>query len=104
MKRDGKKIIPIVFATDDIYAPLMGVALRSILDNATAGNFYKVYILNTEISSENIDKLNEFNCDVMEVKFVDVAERMAKISKDKIHLRDYYTKAIYYRIFIPDLF
>ncbi len=104
MQQGEKKIIPLVFATDDIYASLLGVALRSILDNATTGNFYKVYVLNTEISSENVDKLNEFNCDIMEIKFVDVAERMARISKDKIHLRDYYTKAIYYRIFIPDLF
>ncbi len=100
----NKNVIPIVFATDDNYASLMSVALRSILDNADATNFYKVYILNTDLSAENIEKLNEFNCDIMEVKYVNVAERMDKISKDKIHLRDYYTKAIYYRIFIPDLF
>ena len=98
------KIIPLVFAVDDNYAPLLGVALRSILDNAKNGNFYKVYLLNTEISQSNFEMLNEYNCDVMEIKYVNVADRMAKISKDKIHLRDYYTKAIYYRIFIPDLF
>ncbi len=100
----NKNIIPIVFATDDNYVPMMSVALRSILDNAVATNFYKVYILNTELRVENIEKLNEFNCDIMEIKYINVAERMDKISKDKIHLRDYYTKAIYYRVFIPDLF
>lgn len=104
MSLQGTKIIPLVFAVDDNYAPFLAVALRSILDNATAGNFYKVYVLNTEISELSKEKLNEFNCDIMEIKYVDVAERMGRLSKDKIHLRDYYTKAIYYRIFIPDLF
>lgn len=99
-----KKIIPIVFATDDIYVPILSVALRSILDNASKDNCYKIYILNTELSAESFEKINEFNCDIMEIKYVNVAERMDKINKDKIHLRDYYTKAIYYRIFIPDLF
>lgn len=99
-----KRIIPIVFSVDDNYAPFLGVALKSILDNAKSNNYYKIYVLNTEISQNNIEKLNEYNCDIMEIKFVDVAERMSRISKDKIHLRDYYTKAIYYRIFIPNLF
>lgn len=102
--QNNLKIIPLVFAVDDNYAPLLSVALRSILDNAKGGNFYKVYLISTDISQENFEKLNEYNCDIMQVKHVNVADRMAKISKDKIHLRDYYTKAIYYRIFIPDLF
>ncbi len=103
MQQD-KRIIPIVFAVDDNYAPFLGVALKSILNNASPDNFYKVYVLNTEISQRNMERLSEYNCDIMEIKYVDVAERMAKISRDKIHLRDYYTKAIYYRIFIPNLF
>ena len=104
MHKNDKKIIPIVFAVDDNYCPFLGVALKSIYDNASENNFYKVYVLNTEISKVNMDRLDEFNNDKMEVKFVDVASRMDKINKDKIHLRDYYTKAIYYRIFIPSLF
>jgi len=98
------KEIPLVFSVDDNYVPFLAVALRSILDNATEGNYYSVYVLNTEISKENVDKLKEFNRYNMSVTYVDVASRMSKINKDKIHLRDYYTKAIYYRIFIPSLF
>ena len=99
-----ENLIPIVFATDDNYVPLLSVALRSILDNASKNYLYKIYILNTELSEENIEKINAFNCNKMQIEYVNVAERMEKINKDKIHLRDYYTKAIYYRIFIPDLF
>jgi len=101
---NNKNIIPIVFSADDNYLPMLSVALSSILDNATNSNFYEIYILNTDLTAENIEKINHFNCDLMKINYVNVAERMSKISKDKIHLRDYYTKAIYYRIFIPDLF
>ena len=99
-----KRKIPIVFSADDNYCPFLAVALSSIIDNASAGSFYKVYVLNTGISKENYVKISKFNCDVMSIEFIDVASRMDKINKDKIHLRDYYTKAIYYRIFIPSLF
>lgn len=99
-----RNIIPIVFSVDDNYAPFLGVALSSIKENASDENFYKIYVLNTEISEGNKAKLSSYNSDNFLVKFVDVAGRMDKINKDKIHLRDYYSKAIYYRIFIPSLF
>ena len=104
MKNSKLREVPLVFAVDDNYTPFLAVALQSILDNAGDNNFYSVYILNTEISERNINKLSCYNCDNMSIKFVDVAKRMEKINKDMIHLRDYYTKAIYYRIFIPSLF
>ena len=68
--------------------------------------FLKVYILNTGISEKNksrIIEIAEENCNDVDVEYVDVADRMDSL-KDKTHLRDYYTNAIYYRIFIPSLF
>lgn len=100
----NKKEIPLVFALDDNYAPFLSVALKSILDNANSENFYSVYLLNTHLKEDIKAKLSEFNCESMKIQFVDVAMRMEKINKDKIHLRDYYTQAIYYRIFIPSIF
>ena len=100
------KTIPIFYSVDDNYVPFLGVSLKSILANISKGYNLKVYILNTGISDENktkilsIAKESENN---VEVEYVDVAERMDKISS-KIHRRDYYTKAIYYRIFIPSMF
>ena len=104
MKNQKKNIIPIVFSVDDNYVPFLAVALQSVKDNASEQNFYKVFVLNTEISDQNKKKLGCYNCDNMSISFIDVKSRMEKINKDKIHLRDYYSKAIYYRIFIPSLF
>ncbi len=100
------KVIPVVYAVDDNYAPFLGVSLESIIENASGNYNLKVFILNTGISDFNKEKIlnlvSKANFDVC-VEFVDVADRMDKI-KDKTHLRDYYTNAIYYRIFIPALF
>lgn len=101
-----KKEIPIVYAVDDNYAPFLCVSLKSILDNMNKDYFLKVYILNTGISEKNklrIIEIAEENGDDVDVEYVDVADRMDSL-KDKTHLRDYYTNAIYYRIFIPSLF
>ena len=102
----NKKEMPLVFAVDDNYAPFLCVALRSIIDNASTDYYYKVYVLNTGICEENKKKIvsiAEELSDDLSVEYVDVADRMDAI-KDKTALRDYYTNAIYYRIFIPSLF
>ena len=100
-----KKEIPLVFAVDDNYVPFLSVAIRSIIDNASKEFFYKIFILNTGLSAQNIKKLvkiaEELSNDVS-VESVNVASRMDKIG-GKTHLRDYYTNAIYYRIFIPSI-
>ncbi len=102
----NKKEMPLVFAVDDNYAPFLCVALRSIIDNASTDYYYKIYILNTGISESNKERITsiaEELTDDLSVEYVDVADRMDAI-KDKTALRDYYTNAIYYRIFIPSLF
>ena len=38
--------IPIFFAVDYKYAPMLGVTLRSMLQNASKEYFYKIYVLN----------------------------------------------------------
>jgi 3-dehydroquinate synthase len=39
----------------------------------------------------------------VKIRFVNVEEKLKKICR-KLHMRDYYTKATYYRFFIPELF
>ncbi|MBO5926511.1 MAG: glycosyltransferase family 8 protein [Clostridia bacterium] len=101
-----KQVIPVVFAVDDNYAPLLSVALNSILSNLHKNCFLKVYVLNTGLSPENEQKIvavaEEYSFNAS-IEYVDITERLNGL-QDKIHLRDYYTKAIYYRIFIPSLF
>ena len=98
-----KQEIPIVFATDDNYAPFLGVALRSILETGSKDNYHRIYILNTNISEKNIKRLLEFECENLSIEFVDVTKKLDSVGT-QLPLRDYYTNTIYYRIFIPSLF
>lgn len=102
----NKKELPLVFAVDDNYAPFLCVCLNSIMANVSKDYFVKVYILNTGLSKNNEERIVEIaesNSSDISIEYVDVADRLDGLH-DKMHLRDYYTKTIYYRIFIPSLF
>ena len=98
-----QKEIPICFATDDNYVPLLAVAVASLLDNASKKNFYRIFVLITELKQDNIDKIKKLETENSSIEFISLAKEMDKI-KDMFHLRDYYSKETYYRIFIPNLF
>ncbi len=102
-KQMGREIIPVFFAVDDRYAPYLGVALRSLIDNASPAYFYKVYILIDRLSDLHKARLKAMENENTTVDFVVVSEKLDELG-GKLHLRDYYTKATYYRFFIPDLF
>lgn len=52
-----KNLIPIFFTIDDAYAPLLGVALKSIIINASKERKYKVIVIQENVSDENQRKL-----------------------------------------------
>lgn len=98
-----KKEIPVFFATDDNYLPFLTVTLSSMKKHLSKEFSYKVYILHSglsEIDSKKLLTLAEKN---FEIYYVDVSERVKDIERF-LHLRDYYTAAIYYRLFIVGMF
>ena len=100
---NNNQIIPIVFSVDDNYAPFLGVTLESLIQNCNKNYFYKLYVLNTDLSDKNKEILAKYNREFCKVIFIDVNEELNKIGA-KLHLRDYYTYTTYYRFFIPELF
>ncbi len=101
--KDGKEIIPIFFATDDRYAPYLAVAMRSLIENASPDYFYNIHILIVSLSDEFKTAFQAMENENTEISFVNVEEQLDSLG-GKLHLRDYYTQATYYRFFIPDLF
>lgn len=95
-------VIPIIFATDDNYTPYLGVALASMLKNASKDYLYKIYVLETDLSKVNKDKLQACLCGNADITYLNVTKQLDGIG-EKLHLRDYYTKTTYYRFFIPAL-
>lgn len=98
-----KEIIPIFFAVDDNYASLLGVALRSLIDNSSNEYEYNIHILVEDISKENMSRISQMQTDNIIISFVNVSDRLRDVYQ-RLHLRDYYTQTTYYRFFIPDLF
>lgn len=53
-----KKILNILYQSDENYAPYMGVSIYSLLHNNQESDEINIYIINNNISDENIKKLN----------------------------------------------
>ena len=103
----NKQEIPIFFAIDDNYAPFFAVALTSLLDNASKDFFYKIYVLTTSLRKEYAERLrlivDDMALDNATIDFVSMKAEMEK-STGTFHLRHYYSKETYCRIFIPRVF
>lgn len=103
MEKKYKQKIPICFATDDNYVPFLTVAIASLLDNSSKENFYKIYVLTSHLTEENMNSILKMAAENSSIKFVQLSKELDKV-QDMFHLRDYYSKETYYRIFIPNLF
>lgn len=97
-------IIPIFFACDDNYAPFLMVTIKSIIENSNNHDIYKIYVLNTGIATDHIELIKKYEKENLKINFVDVTSKIQEISKELDDVRDYYTKAIFYRLFIASLF
>lgn len=101
----NKKTIPVFFAADEKYIPYLAVAVHSLKENACKQYVYQIYILHADMDCDGADaqKLREYQDENFKISFVDVGEKIDDV-KHRWHLRDYYTSATYYRIFIAETF
>ena len=91
--------IPVFFAVDDRYAPFLGVAIRSMLAVSDRHCFYRIHVLHTGLAEERKQKLLSEQTENACISFDDISHHMDSICH-RLHLRDYYSAATYYRIFI----
>lgn len=96
-------VVPVIFATNDNYSIYAGVAIESILKNASPQNYYRIYILYDELSASHITALEGISSKQATVKCVNVA-RLIRQKEVTLHERAYFTKEMYYRFLIPEIF
>ena len=102
---DKTQTIPIFFATDDNYIPYLAVTIKSIIENCHPLFNYKIHVLNTGLSMLEMIKIKSLETKFLKIEFNNVASKIASIKATlDENLRDYYSDAIYYRIFIPSMF
>lgn len=97
------KNINLFYAVDDNYVPFLAVTIRSMLENASKDYNYNIKILYTSLSKENMEKVTKEFDGEAEIDFIDVRAELAEIKKS-IPVRDYFSDATYYRMFIPMMF
>lgn len=99
------KQIPIFFACDDNYIPFLGVAISSLKENASKQFDYRIIILNEGLNEDNKNKISKFNDSHFSIEYFDISKTINQLRDAlSLRLRDYYSVAIYYRMFIPSLF
>ena len=103
-----KQVIPIFFTIDDGYAPLLGVALHTLIQNADPERSYKVHIIQEGVSEENKKRLLALakDNDHVEIAFYSMKQSLSEITdraENKLRC-DYFTMTIYFRLFIPEMF
>lgn len=97
-----KDKIGICFATDDIYARHVGIALQSIIDHVSENEEYDIFVLDNHISRHNKFMIRETIREHKNVslRFVKVASYIEGLD---LRERDYCNKSTYLRFITLDL-
>ena len=103
MKQAEKKIIPIFYAADENYLPYLAVSICSLKENADRNHHYEIYVLNEKMDTPDCAELKKYEEEDFRITFLNVSAQIEEV-KASLQLRDYYTGATYYRIFIANMF
>ena len=92
-----KNVIPVVFCFNDNYMLGAYITIFSMLENANKSTKYEIYIIYSELSKENMEKLNAFK-DIYNIKinYINVGNDF-----NNAHTIHYISKETYYRLLIP---
>lgn len=99
-----KPIIPVVFAADDAYVPMISTTIQSLLSNASDEYFYDIVVLTRNIFWDYREKMHEFFADSksnVELRFHDVSNVVNRyeLSTNNEHI----STETYYRFLIQEV-
>ena len=96
----NEKIITAFYATNDNYAPYMGVSLYSLIANTNPSNKYKIFILQKNLSKYHKDRLLKLSTKNVEIEILDVGSLM---QGKKIPTIGHLSEEATYRILVDKL-
>ncbi len=92
----GKPVVPVVFAADDAYVPMLATTICSMLENASPESFYDIVVLEKDFSAASKSDMLEFfsRYGNAQLRFANVASMIAeydlRTSNDHISIETYY--------------
>jgi lipopolysaccharide biosynthesis glycosyltransferase len=87
----------VVFATDRGYLQHLAVALASLLENNSGMN---IYVINNDILGSDWKKLEKL---LVGKDSILIDSKINDSQIESLITHSYFTKAMYYRLFIPDI-
>lgn len=100
---DRRQVVPIVFASDNNYVPMLTTTVYSMLCNASPDYRYDITVLHRDIAGENQRIIREFlsRFENAEISFCDVSQAIEKfnLTTNNPHI----SVETYYRFLIQDL-
>ena len=97
----NKKHQAICFCLNNNYIDNLIVAIKSLIYNLSYDYCYDIYILHTDITEDNINKVIKLKQIDIDIKFIQISNLIRGI---KLISRAHYSKEMHYRIFIPRIF
>lgn len=100
---DMRQIVPVVFASDNNYVPMLTTTIHSMMFNASSRFRYDITVLHRDISRDNQEIMHEFfsRYDNMRLSFCDVSDIIGRynLTTNNPHI----SVETYYRFLIQDL-
>tara|TARA_Y100000590_G_scaffold118182_1_gene135197 strand:+ start:4474 stop:5547 length:1074 start_codon:yes stop_codon:yes gene_type:complete len=99
-------MVKVVFSSDNNYAPYLGVAIKSLIDNSSDKNNYSISILDGGISDYNKLKIDRLviNKNNISIEFIDIKKYLESYDLSIFNIGAHFSVAAYYRFFIPEIF
>lgn len=105
LSKSDKSTVNVFFASDRNYLPYLSVALKSLHAHASDKYIYNVRILSEDLTKESFFGVIGETKPNVKISVFSVSDKISHIKKElALRLRDYYSDAIYYRIFIAEMF
>ena len=97
--------VPIVMSCDKNYVNYLGVAISSIFKHSDKLHNYDILILHNDISlTQQKEILSISNSSNHSIRFIKIANLLSHEIQQKFFLIGHFSHAVYYRLFIPQLF
>lgn len=99
------EVIPIVHCFNNNYVIPAAVSFFSMLKNSNESNYYNLYVLHSDISIENQEKLNILvsNFPNAKLEFINMGNKCNMLFQNTKH-KAHYSKEMYYKLLVPEIF
>ena len=92
-------------ASDDSYVPYLIITAKSISLHSSDDYIYDITVLTEGLEQQNVRKLRHLDLDNVSITIVNMKKTVEPLrEKLKETLRDYYSEAIFYRMFIASMY